>query len=172
MKCKFCAAPLPKQGLKCSYCNKLNSLNQRLLKKIEIVTEQNFHLCPCCNIALESIKNETFSLEYCSKCDGVLIDEDEFEMLIEYKVNPLHKFNPHYLRFIQDHPRDNRKKSQFQNCPICNNLMGVINYKKQSGIILDICEEHGIWLDGGELRQIMDWYEVGGDKKERSQKWV
>jgi len=31
--------------------------------------------------------------------------------------------------------------------------------------LLDICEEDGIWLDGGELRQIIEWYEVGGDKK-------
>ena len=46
-----------------------------------------------------------------------------------------------------------------------DNLMSIVNYKNCSGVILDVCEEHGIWLDGGELRQIMDWYEVGGDKK-------
>ena len=44
--------------------------------------------------------------------------------------------------------------------------MAVVNYKKQSGVIIDICEEHGIWIDGGELRQIIEWYAVGGDKKE------
>ena len=165
MKCKFCSAPLPKQGLICNYCQTLNPLNQKLLEKLEIVTNQNSHLCPCCNIALENIRSKIFSLEYCSKCDGILIDEDEFEKLIEYKVNPLNQLNPYYLRFIQDHPRDNRKKSQFHNCPICNEKMNIINYKKISGVLLDMCEEHGIWLDGGELRQIIDWYEVGGDKK-------
>ena len=31
-----------------------------------------------------------------------------------------------------------------------------------SGVIVDKCKEHGIWLDGGELRQLMDWIKAGG----------
>ena len=165
MKCKFCAAPLPKQGLTCNYCNRLNPLNQKVLENREKLTNDSNYLCPCCHITLKTITNRTLSLEYCSQCDGILIKENEFEKLIEYKVDTSNQFNPHYLRFIQDHPRDNRKKPKFQNCPVCNKQMNVINYKNCSGVILDVCEEHGIWLDGGELRQIMDWYEVGGDKK-------
>jgi len=171
MKCKFCSAPLPKQGLTCNYCNKLNPLNQKVIdENRESITSPSKHICPLCHIGLENISNKTLSLEYCSKCDGVLIEEEEFEKLIEYKINPNNQINPHYLRFIQDHPRDKRKKSQFQNCPVCHELMSVINYKKSSGVLLDICEEHGIWLDGGELRQIIDWYGVGGDKKNRTPK--
>ena len=173
MKCKFCSAPLPTQGLICNYCKKLNPLNQKVIDDpIESMVSKSKHICPLCNISLESITIKILSLEYCSKCDGVLVEEEEFEKLIEYKVNPMNQFNPHYLRFIQDHPRDNRKKSQFQNCPVCNEQMNVINYKNCSGVILDVCEEHGIWLDGGELRQIMDWYEVGGDKKLQGNSWV
>ena len=164
MRCIYCSAPLPKKGLNCSYCNKLNPLNAKLLESAKKLDSK--HLCPCCNLKLEKLQTAFVTLEYCKECDGVLIAEDEFEKLITYKVNPQSKFNPHYLRFIQDHPRDNRKKPQFHPCPICQKSMAVVNYKKQSGIIIDICEEHGIWLDGGELRQIIEWYAVGGDKKE------
>jgi len=168
MKCIFCSAPLPKQGLNCSYCNRLNPLNIKVLEKIKEKTTQSEHLCPICNISLIELENKIVTLEYCLQCDGILIEEELFEKLIKYKTTPTDNFNPHYLRFIQDHPRDNRKKSQFHNCPICQEIMCTINYKKISGVLLDICEEHGIWLDGGELRQIIEWHEVGGEKKIRS----
>jgi len=171
MQCKFCAAPLPKQGSICNYCNKLNPLNQQIIANKETKKCHSNHLCPCCHIGLETITDATVTLEYCSQCDGILIEEEEFEQLIAYNVTPLNMFNPYYLRFMQDHPRDNRKKAQFHNCPVCNEFMDIINYKKQSGILLDICEEHGIWIDGGELQQIVEWYEVGGNKKIEGNLW-
>jgi len=165
MSCIFCGAPLPKQGLNCSYCNKLNPLNKKIVESKKEEKSQSKYLCPVCHIRLEEFRDSTLFLEYCSRCDGILIKEEEFERLINYKTDPTNQFNPHYLRFVQDHPRDNRKKSKFQNCPVCKEIMSVINYKKNSGILLDICEEHGVWLDGGELQQIIDWYAVGGAKK-------
>lgn len=163
MQCIFCAAPLPKKGLNCNYCNKLNPLNTQLFKTEEKLESK--HLCPCCKTNLETLKTSTFVLEYCKTCDGILIAEEQFEKLVSYKVDQSSIFNPYYLRFIHDHPRDNRKKSQYHPCPLCKEMMSVVNYKKQSGVIVDICEEHGIWLDGGELQQIVEWYAVGGDKK-------
>ena len=165
MKCIFCSAPLPKKGLKCSYCNRLNPLNEKLLEGADRVDSK--HLCLCCNLKLEKLDTSSVTLEYCKSCDGVLLEEEEFEKLISYNVDPLSPFNPYYLRFIHDHPRDNRKKSQFHPCPICQEMMSVVNYKKESGVLIDICEEHGIWLDGGELQQIVEWYAVGGDKKDK-----
>lgn len=165
MKCIFCAAPMPIKGLNCNYCNKLNPMNQELLDKQTKKTTTSSYLCPVCNIELEAIKTTELFLNGCTQCDGILIEEEEFEKLIEYKANKKNPLNSHYLHFIQNHPRDNRKKSQYHNCPICKKAMSIINYKKNSGIIMDICHEHGIWLDGGELKQIIDWYEASGDQK-------
>jgi len=42
---------------------------------------------------------------------------------------------------------------------------------KRSGVIVDSCRDHGLWLDAGELRQLMEWSRAGGeklDKKHRS----
>jgi len=163
MNCIYCGAPLPLKGLNCNYCNRLNPLNAKLIEIEKTLDSQNS--CPCCKINLVNLKTETLVLEYCKKCDGIFITEENFTKLIFYKVNPLSSFNPYYLRFIQDHPRDNRKKLQYYPCPICQENMYMVNYKKNSGVLLDICEEHGIWLDGGELQQIIEWYAVGGDKK-------
>ena len=35
---------------------------------------------------------------------------------------------------------------------------------KRSGVIVDSCRDHGLWLDAGELRQLMEWSRAGGEK--------
>ena len=35
---------------------------------------------------------------------------------------------------------------------------------KRSGVIVDSCRDHGLWLDAGELRQLMEWTRAGGEK--------
>ena len=36
------------------------------------------------------------------------------------------------------------------------------NYLNRSGVIMDLCKEHGLWLDAGELKQIQEWTALGG----------
>jgi Zn-finger nucleic acid-binding protein len=36
------------------------------------------------------------------------------------------------------------------------------NYMNKSGVIMDVCVDHGIWLDAGELKQIQEWTALGG----------
>ena len=35
---------------------------------------------------------------------------------------------------------------------------------QRSGVVVDSCREHGLWLDSGELRQLMEWSRAGGEK--------
>lgn len=37
-------------------------------------------------------------------------------------------------------------------------------YGKRSGVIVDSCRDHGLWLDAGKLRQLMEWSRAGGEK--------
>ena len=43
-------------------------------------------------------------------------------------------------------------------CPICEEQMGV---EVEYGVQVDVCEEHGIWLDRSELRAIAKWIRSG-----------
>lgn len=40
--------------------------------------------------------------------------------------------------------------------------MNRLNYSKCSGVIIDRCIEHGVWLDGGELEKIYHFVNSGG----------
>ncbi len=37
-----------------------------------------------------------------------------------------------------------------------------IDFGARSGVIIDQCKAHGIWLDEGELKHLMEWRKAGG----------
>ena len=36
------------------------------------------------------------------------------------------------------------------------------NFGSRSGVIVNACGDHGIWLDSGELRRLFEWKKAGG----------
>jgi Zn-finger nucleic acid-binding protein len=36
------------------------------------------------------------------------------------------------------------------------------NYAHRSGVIIDVCKQHGIWFDADKLARILDWARSGG----------
>jgi len=47
-------------------------------------------------------------------------------------------------------------------CPRCANVMNRMNYAGRSGIVINVCTPHGIWLDRDEIRQIIEYIRSGG----------
>ena len=47
-------------------------------------------------------------------------------------------------------------------CPVCLEVMNRVNYGRISGVIVDVCSDHGYWLDAGELEKIAAWVSSGG----------
>ena len=40
--------------------------------------------------------------------------------------------------------------------------MNRVNYARRSGVVLDVCKEHGIWFDKDELRRVLAFISEGG----------
>ena len=54
-------------------------------------------------------------------------------------------------------------------CPVCMNVMHRVNLLNKSGIIIDRCYSHGIWLAAGKLQRLLEWHEVTGkDLKQKN----
>ena len=45
--------------------------------------------------------------------------------------------------------------------------MNRVNYAKRSGVVLDICKEHGLWFDQDELRRVLVFIQEGGLDRSR-----
>ena len=132
------------------------------------------HNCPVCNTTFENINiglKKRLLVQRCNDCDGVFITEDILEQLIKKHTIERDKIDFNVLRFIQENPRQKQETIiRYRNCPICKNMMQRLNYRVVSGVVVDRCLRHGVWLDGGELRQLFEWKKAGGALKKESKK--
>lgn len=53
--------------------------------------------------------------------------------------------------------RDIETGDQVRDCPMCRKPLNSVQYAFTSGVVIDSCRIHGIWLDGGELEQLEEW---------------
>jgi len=167
MTCTFCSAPLPKKGLICEYCGKRNPLNLKVLSKIEIERQEASHSCPTCDVTCDNInigRTKRIIIQRCNDCDGLFLGEDILEELVKAQSVIKEKIDLQILRFIKDHPRPQKETViRYKRCPVCDSMMHRLNYRAVSGVIVDKCHKHGIWLDAGELLQLYEWKKAGGD---------
>ena len=52
-------------------------------------------------------------------------------------------------------------------CPDCGQLMNRSNFARASGVIIDLCRDHGVWFDADELPKIIEFINSGGLAKSR-----
>lgn len=51
---------------------------------------------------------------------------------------------------------------RYVRCPKCNNMMNRLNFARRSGVIVDVCSQHGTWFDAGELALALQLVARGG----------
>jgi len=162
-KCKHCSAPLPSKSIICEYCGVRNDIELRK-KNIGVKLPKGKRSCPDCLTFLESIdigKNSRFIIEKCGRCYGLFFDHHELEKLLEERLDNSYWIDHHKLHSLLQYPL-HRDRILYRKCPECSKIMQRKNYMNRSGVIMDVCSKHGIWLDAGELKQIQEWTALGG----------
>ena len=94
----------------------------------------------------------------CPSCCGLFLDKETFsdivqEMSERFERDPMPGSRPMPGRL---------EKVVYLRCPVCGEFMSRRNYARRSGVIVDECREHGLWLDDGELRRISAFVAAGG----------
>jgi len=166
-KCSHCSAPLPKSGIICSYCGSRNNIDLEDTPKFINLRPELERTCPVCHIQMQTInvgKKLPLFIERCESCYGIFFDIDELETMIEKSVKGSRNVDLIKLAKISEHPR-HVDIIVYRKCPVCAKTMQRKNFMGRSGVITDVCIEHGVWLDSGELRHIMEWVKTGGIEK-------
>ena len=164
-KCNHCSAPLPKDSIICEYCGVRNDIEVQEVPLASVQPKSN-RMCPDCMIYLDSIdigKNSIFIIEKCERCFGLFFDNFELKRLLEESNVKSYWIDYKRLQSLLQYPL-HKDKIQYRKCPQCNKIMQRKNYMNRSGVIMDTCVDHGIWLDAGELKQIKDWIKLGGKR--------
>lgn len=155
---------MPPDSSICDYCGTRNEIDLKGLN-YTVNDPQTDRLCPRCKIKLKTIEIDTgtkFLVEQCEDCFGLFFDMNELEALLKSTTDHVYSVNQKRLQSLIDSNPSQHYEVTYIPCPVCGSLMNRINYGRRSGVMIDICSTHGIWLDGGELRQLMEWVKAGG----------
>lgn len=164
--CKSCAAPLPANINRCIYCGVRNDVDLQGKHQYTITTLASDRPCPHCKIVLQTIRldlKEPFYIERCYSCYGLFFDPGEIEILLESSVSNIFSINTEHIDNINKDRYQKSKKIKYVECPVCHILMNRVNYSHRSGVIIDQCIKHGVWLDNGEITHLMEWKKAGGE---------
>lgn len=124
-----------------------------------VVDEAKLGDCPRCKIKLALLQIGETKMCECTECDGMWADVDTFEHVcsrVEERST--------VLGFLGERNRTTEALAtiSYVPCPECKQLMNRSNFAKASGVIIDICKQHGVWFDAGELPRIIEFIQKGG----------
>lgn len=173
MDCVKCGGPLPAKSNLCAYCNTLNETDLRALRQPSRHGELGKRPCPKCQktenpqplrLVRMSAGEWAVEVDRCDRCFGIFFDIGELETILEHSTRPTESVDHQRIQNLldQETPLEDFQNIQYVPCPDCAKLMNRSAYGVRSGVIVDRCRDHGIWLDGGELKRLLTWTQAGG----------
>lgn len=169
-RCSNCNAPLPPGSLLCDYCGSRTDVDLKGIHYYTTHESDTPRICPRCTIRLKTLDLKMggrFLIDRCEHCLGIFFDPGELEALLEATVSTVSGIDRAGLEAINEKREVNQYPISYIKCPVCSQLMHRVNFGVKSGVIVDRCKEHGVWLDGGELRQLFEWMKLGGNLLEQ-----
>jgi Zn-finger nucleic acid-binding protein len=146
-KCEYCGKDISIKYMICPFCGGHLHENEKPLPPA----------CPRCKAPLKVYQANGEEYNLCEKCGGLWVDRGEFHLLTrEYDVYRKEDDKGEYL---QEPIKDT---VEYIPCVRCGKLMNRKNFAKISGVIIDECGKHGVWLDAGELEKIRHFIMDGG----------
>ena len=183
LRCPGCGAPAQADAQKCSYCDSPLATvtcpscfapmfkGSRFCPKCgaeavrTVVADETPRSCPRCREALAALQLGAVRASECAECGGLWLAPAVLQALCDDREQHnaiVAALAAHAAR--RTTPAD---VVTYIPCPVCPRLMNRTNFAHVSGVIVDVCRDHGVWLDRGELERIIQFVEAGGMAKER-----
>lgn len=112
--------------------------------------------CPCCEKWMAASEVGGLLVQECPKCKGLWAGGNVFDALVDRAATAAREraLAGEAAAPRMDGGNPASTKVEYRRCPECDAYMGRQNFRKRSGVIIDLCHEHGTWLDANELERI------------------
>ena len=168
VRCPYCGSQLA--TLACPRCFAMVSVHARHCSRCGAAIQRGEGsatalACPSCKAGLVSTVVGPSALDQCHACGGVWVGQGNFEAMAADKAE-----RGQVLGALPGAAQSRAVAGEavrYRPCPQCGKLMNRTNYARISGVVLDVCKDHGLWFDRDELRQVLAFVEAGGLEKSR-----
>jgi len=164
MKCHSCGGALKGPMNFCPYCGVRQDIDLRQIHFRDLSVPDRGLPCPSCTEPLHLIEVATappMRVERCGGCFGMFFNPGELEAVLNQQTEAAVRFDSLMLDQVSADYGSNHEVV-YRKCPMCSERMSHLNFGGRSGVILDRCGSHGLWLEGGELRRLAEWWRAGG----------
>jgi len=186
MRCGRCGGNLRADASKCDYCDGEITLEERglsgvcprcyarLLKDARFCTACGVGTapetpepalegasCPRCRGSLRPRRAGSASFIECASCAGLWLAQADLESICE-QADRQELVSRALAESVPTRPVDPRAGPVYVPCPTCKSLMIRRNFGGSSGVLIDHCKGHGVWLDHRELEAILAFVRRGG----------
>lgn len=167
-QCEFCTSRL--KTMACPECMGLMFIGSEhcshcgaKVVSAEVVPAEKPGNCPRCRSDLSVLQIEETRLRECAKCGGMWSSVETFEDICADREKQSAVMGFAGNRAQIGFPA----KISYVPCPDCGQLMNRSNFARSSGVIIDLCKQHGVWFDAEELPKIIGFIRKGGMEKAR-----
>src|SRR5688572_27846764 len=142
VQCAKCFGTMFEGARFCQHCGALGA--QRRLRDEARLT------CPRCRTPaapkeplMEPAELNDIPLDECSACGGVWLDHGTFRRVCAHAEAQADTLD--MLTVMRGSAAI--EPVRYLRCPLCDKLMDRRNYASRSGVIVELCPAHGMWLD-------------------------
>ncbi len=97
-------------------------------------------------------------LDYCTGCEGVWFDSGELELVL--KTHSSEREISAFFTEMMQQPNA-RTAEKARKCPLCGRKMDKKDIGDTPHLLIDVCGRgHGLWLDGGEVTQLVEYMRI------------
>jgi Zn-finger nucleic acid-binding protein len=119
--------------------------------------EQTDRNCPRCSGALTARRYGELDVEECDGCGGLMVAQQVMDRIVQNKDAPTN------VRVaLPERSSVREAQVSYIRCPQCGDMMNRRAFGQISGVVVDVCRDHGVWFDPGELGQVLAFVEKGG----------
>ena len=122
--------------------------------------------CPRCKVELQVVVIGASKVLECGQCLGVWLNTKSFEKICADKEQQSAVLGSAALASVDRSIQ--QTKVNYVPCPDCSQLMNRANFARCSGVIIDLCKQHGVWFDRNELSRIVEFIRWGGLEMSRT----
>jgi Zn-finger nucleic acid-binding protein len=162
--CPFCGSTLATR--RCAHCTAWNLAEAQHCQKcgrridddegrgpIELSSKP----CPRCGQLLAARQYGDLDVDECDGCGGLLVTPRMMDRIVAARDTPAD------LRLaLPKRPSVAEQRVTYLRCPGCGTSMNRRNFGRISGVLVDVCRDHGVWFDSGELSEVLGFIEAGG----------